>query len=131
MVQYRAIFQSSTQQNISECLKRLSLQKESLKRHNLTFPLTNFDRNDFKEKAPTLLYNSNLHFFGRCLRSSVSTSSIIFNLEHLPRKSFLSSFTIIICHKFASSCQNGCQNLPHMRLTPVYIKKTWQNIYQT
>ena len=74
-------------------------------------------------KTPTMLYNSNLQFFGRCLHSSVSISSIIFNLEHLLRKSCLISLTIIIFQKFASSCQNSCQNLPHMILTPVYMKK--------
>ena len=62
-------------------------------------------------------------FLTMCLHSSVYTSFMIFNLKPLSRKSCLISLTIIICQKFASSCQNSCQNLPHMRLTPVYMKK--------
>ena len=76
------------------------------------------------EKALNLLYNCKFWILSRCLRSSVSTSFIIFNLELLSRKSCLISLTIIICHKFASSCQNSCQNLPHMRLdTCLHEKK--------
>ena len=80
---------------------------------------------------PWFSSTADFRFLTMCLHSSVYTSFMIFNLKPLSRKSCFISLTIIICQKFASSCQNSCQNLPHMRLTPIYMKKTWQNTYQT
>ena len=58
-------------------------------------------------------------FFAMCIHSSIYTSFIIFNLKPLSRKSCLISLTIIICHKFAYSCQN----LPHVRPDACFTNK--------